>query len=1053
MNGPHPIWLSIIKKPNKTSPLAKPARRKYKQLKFLLESLKEKHPDIYSGTSNTCLTREEADQFCNYLQTEAPGHIYKQRKNLFILGLERGEKQLGWNVYIPAPVTTSMREPARFTKESFQNMQKLRTIEVALLHSLRNPIPDNHGIILGYLTFTSIVYGGLLEKQWLISWLKLPMENLIYEDDLAWLDLYREIHSKQKGDDVRRLHKRWFIDPLTLLILSSKKDYIKLSHAKRTDPWTHLSSLMHHLNIPDNKDKRPENMREFITLAHTRLSIYVKEYLADYALGKIKSASLSPAVWARIRKGVPIPIESHSTTIDEEQNYRRRAFPKVLHNKKKMPSNMLNKLYSAIFPMPTRKKEAKYVSGQSKKNVEEYLSIYGDQISPVVSLIAQWCINQFTYKKGRRRGSMIASSTVHSYVTTIAKPLHLHVLYDDITNYSEVEFYELYKDVIESKGSENAKQTTAARLAEFHEFLAFYWAVPAVDLSEFHLGKYKAELAVDSNLICPPMYRKVLEVFGGLVDELQRNQIISLLIIVLGFKCGLRRAEVLTIACSDICGTYNPVLFLRHNPYAYKKSDNGVRKIPLRTFLSQKELAFLKLWVKQRNIEDGVREEHQWLKENQRRLLFCSPGQPTRPVDETTMFAAIHNALRQVTRDQNIHYHSLRHSFSTWFLYRLESGDKKAWRPEAFIALKDISMSARQCKVYRHKLRLDTSVNRKSLYELTLKCGHSSPEMPLRHYIHLLDLMLGCSIMQYEAQPILCFKSIMQLIKQKKARVYRIRQESDSDQWIPSLFIPAAMKELKQQLKDPLIKQKKDFDLTPVTINPSPINWKTVQRVLEDRGHSISDISRKYSIDSSLLEKWLCRVNELEKMRTRRTILYPEGKPRHNLDNKSQFFPTCPISRYDIEMVHRVVTKYQRAQDEKRRFIAEWVKYFIDHFATSSPDIRFSSRDDASAYTNFLMTIGLNYNEIRLIHYRPKGCDNSTANEQMEHWTKWLSVPIQQCTFAKGTYGKSNGYGTVGISVSAPTGCIKENGNEKTKFTMPYGFRYALYIIFIINES
>jgi len=1067
MNRPHDIWRHLVPRPNKMSPKSKPAQRKRQQLLVMLKMLKDALPDIYQGKPNVCLSKVEAEAFCEQLRLNVAGYIYKQRRNFFILGLERGEKLLGWGVYIPAPITTASREPPFFTRDAMASLIKLRDIEHTFLKSLDNPIPENKSIMLGYLIFSAAVYGGLLNRNWLIAWIRNPVKGLIYEEPIAWIDLYRDMtgNNQQEDAQTKMLHRRWFLDPLTLLLVSKLRDQITFDSYKRSDPRVNLRSLMDHLNIPERI--RPRTLNGFLTLAHTRIALYSKTYLADYGAGVIKSASLPVNVWGRVRTGKPVPTKASVPSIEPVYFPIDKKSKNSIHVTGRMTAPHRKKLYEAIFPKNSRQKRKRISSTQSKNNILKFLDIYGNELSPVGWLLAQWAVNLLTYKRGIRKGSKIAASSVHSYVTTITKPLHIHVSNDNITEYSETEFYEVYRDVIEQKTSDNNKQVTASRLAEFHDFLVRCWDVPSIDLSEFHRGSYKSEIGVNANLICPAMYKGIITALGGLVLNQPRENLILVLITMLGQKCGLRRGEVLTLLCSDICGNYNPVLFVRHNPYAYKKSDNAIRKISLKTFLTHKEIELLKSWVNQRNKEDGYRnssldqakyygDDEFSFNQDKKRLLFCEPSEPTTPIDEAATFKTIHKAMRKVTQDPNVHFHTLRHSFASWFLFRLESPLDNSFRPQSVLALLTSENSIRRSMVERTRLLGSPGISRKSLYQLAQTCGHANPEMSLRYYVHLLDLLLGCFCWRASAQPSLSLNAVKNLTGIGQAMAYRYRHRSGETKWLPYVFIPTAMMKFKHELNDISIRNLKIADISPVTIEKKPVDWTTVQSILESRqiGRMKTDeIAQKYGVDSALINDWIERTRVLYKMRTRSTIANPNGKTRHRLDSARLPFPIRPQSPYDIDIINRIFNCFRRADQNKVKAIYVGVFHFINSFSLSTSAIRFTDKSAAKDYLNFLSLIGIKNDEIRLTHYRGKGLGNGEAKKQFARWIKYLSIQTNHCEFAKSPFGQSKHDGTVGISIFTVTGRTgKGRKNKKPKFSMPYGFRYALYIIYILTE-
>ena len=1053
---PHSIWSEIAPSPRKHGERSRPAQRKRKQYLFLLKKIKIELPSLFEGVLNAKVDKKEIESFCHQLSRDVAGHLYKQRKNLFIMGLEKGREQLNWDVYIPAPITTNIRGIPKFTYNSMAGLSMLRKLESSYIKSLETlSVPSDKNLLLGYILFSASVYGGLLSNRWILAWLRSPYDNLIYEDGMAWVDLYIDVTRKSgSSDEVVKIHRRWFVDPLTLLLLGKFKGHISERSIGRIDPLVYLKKLFRHIEL--EFAQCPKSLNAFLACAHVRISLYSKPYLADFATESLKSSSLSPEIWCRVRTSRSIAIpKDKSVNISEIHVQKQSALEKKLSHQR-MSSKLWSQFYEAIYPKVARDKKNRVTSGESKSRLKDFVATPSSELSPLGWLLGNWAINLLSYKRGIRKGSKIAASSVHTYVTTIGKPLQVHMCAENLLDYSECEFYDLYKDVIDDKKSEKNKQATAIRLSDFHDYLVVHWDVPRVDLSEFHMGHYRSELGVDSNLLCPSMYQSTLDALGGLTLDQPRDNIMAVIITILGFKCGLRRAEAMTILCSDICGDYAPVLFLRHNKYAYKKSDNAIRKVNLKTFLSQKERAFIKSWLNKRNEEDKVLGNDVWVKDNLRRLLFCIPGQPTEPVG-SEIFEAIHEAMRQVTLDPNIHYHSLRHSFASWFLYRLESNDLKIWRPGNIRALTHPINSYRRCVLERRYMQIDERINRKALYQLALACGHASPEISLRHYVHILDLLLGINLSKPSSQPELSLDIIKNLVNIKTAMAYRIRKKSLADKWLASSFSKTAMKPLNKEYKDYLIRSTRGVDDSFVEVKRQPISWPGIQSVLEDRllkRMSLQSLSQKYGEDEQIVEKWLNNARALYKMRTRETRLHPKGKPRHRVDTDRLPFPTRPVTKYDIAIADRILNKYITSEEQQKLVIEKHVQDFVDQFWLSSSDMRFTDEDKALHYLGFLKLIGIKEDEVKLIHYKGKMVVDSEAEKQLAHWGRLLSIPLEQCHMDATTHGQSKNNGTIGLMVNTIVGVQSDGASGLVnKFSSPYGFRYAMYIIYLMHNS
>ncbi|MDR3739873.1 MAG: hypothetical protein P4L40_12745, partial [Terracidiphilus sp.] len=199
-------------------------------------------------------------------------------------------------------------------------------------------------------------------------------------------------------------------------------------------------------------------------------------------------------------------------------------------------------------------------------------------------------------------------------------------------------------------------------LRAFHEFLVRKHRVkPLLDTSMFLLHRFGS--TVDANLITFEEYHEVLA-------WLDRNwpsnldpalQPMARIMVILGFRCGLRRNEALAINWFAVCsGGPKPELLIQPYSGHRLKSSSAKRRLPLSLLMDGEELKeILALALKRESASSGsITEDQMFAGVTARRLL---------PV--------IHKAMRAVTKDPSIKYHHLRHSFATWTFMRFMIGE------------------------------------------------------------------------------------------------------------------------------------------------------------------------------------------------------------------------------------------------------------------------------------------------------------------------------------------------------------------------------------------
>lgn len=450
---PHRIWLDLASKVDRHSAQARAARRKRKLFRALLRQLRNKLPELYSGDKHVSLSKEQIEAFREHLRHEVPGHVFKSQNNLFVRGLERGRQELSWDVYIPSPVTFSTRERPSFTRNDMFLFHRFRVIEEAFLTSLERELPDDQDVLHGYLAFSASAFGGLLEHRGLEAWLCNPLHNLVYDKGLAWVELNFD------SNDGSSKHRRWFIDPLTLMILcrihaklttKSKEQGFELLETRKqaADLNTCLRKLWGHLGL--SKCSKPSSPSEFLRMAAMRIAIYSSPFLADYALGKIRAASISPEAWIRVRTGKAVPVLAKTDDVGKEIRGTFAEISKQGSNASSLGPSLRSEIFDAIHPKEYREARKAFTTTESKKRLRSFIDRSQGKLTMVGWLLCQWALFMMSHRKGRRKRSRIAPSTVRTYLACITKPIDILVGNDNLLEYTELEFYTCYTNVIEN---------------------------------------------------------------------------------------------------------------------------------------------------------------------------------------------------------------------------------------------------------------------------------------------------------------------------------------------------------------------------------------------------------------------------------------------------------------------------------------------------------------------------------------------------------------------------------------------------------------------------
>lgn len=245
---------------------------------------------------------------------------------------------------------------------------------------------------------------------------------------------------------------------------------------------------------------------------------------------------------------------------------------------------------------------------------------------------------------------------------------------------------------------------------------------------------------VDASLITVDEYLEVLQRLVGLKTFADSNdRSAARVALILGYRCGLRRAEVEWLRVSD----FDRINYLHVRPTEMRalKTSNARRDLPLELLVPSEELKYVCRRISQVRAL-ALRKKIPL----DRALLFSEADNPARPMDfNVGVLRMIHRAFQEDERrgwaeiDPTFRFHRLRHSCATVTLLRL-------WPELHGIARHIFGTKAKatlrwvieESKDFRERL-MGCSVTEVDLQAIALLLGHGSAATSLEHYVHVLD--------------------------------------------------------------------------------------------------------------------------------------------------------------------------------------------------------------------------------------------------------------------------------------------------------------------------
>jgi integrase len=234
-------------------------------------------------------------------------------------------------------------------------------------------------------------------------------------------------------------------------------------------------------------------------------------------------------------------------------------------------------------------------------------------------------------------------------------------------------------------------------------------------------------IKVDANMMTIDEYKVALAWLSGPYGFSGRYmRSASRVVLILGYRCGLRRSEAAYLRLSD----FDDGDYLHVRPWFMRrlKTANALRDLPLRVLMPDDELQEVLAFIataraRGRNCSEGA-------------LLFAKEENSRVLINFERVIGQVHCAIRTI--DPSLHYHSLRHSYCNILLLKLWP----SLHPVARLVFRHhpaMIASFGDSELFRQQLFGTTAIKGADLQGIALLMGHGSALVSLGHYIHVLD--------------------------------------------------------------------------------------------------------------------------------------------------------------------------------------------------------------------------------------------------------------------------------------------------------------------------
>lgn len=1034
-----------------------------------LKIVNDVEPGLLFGKAEISLNIKQTEDIFEKIIEDLSGDRLKGTHNFLVRGLTRGVEQKNWKMSVSAPMIYIHRDSSPFRPSQFHKLQSLNCLSQAFEVSLedssffeansaycrranfrtKNSSVTAQQLHAGQIIFSAIVNGALLNSAWLACLGDALSNRLVIDEELIWMDLIEVSKKKKEEEEEEPLSRRWFPDPLTsLLILCWRKQY----GAKWIPCENSVGTLRQNTQLLNQYLKalgiktRP-SVPQLIVMAETRLSILLPRYLVQYAKKRQSAPSLPASSWFRFRSNQRLDLPTVAANKEQAPELCNRHYQR--QNQDAYPNQQKKyKQIRAIFSQYHHKYAPKVAP--ITQAVEALLT--NDQgISPLLEVVTLWSLVMM--RSEWVTGSKLKPSSAARYISSIGPALMRNAVEYDIQKFDSEDWLSLYEKVIESVRGARSRNFKTRRLQTFHRFLVVQYNVPIVELET--IGG--VEKRVDSNIISGIEYENTLARISQESSLSVRHRKMLRLLVIIGFRCGLRRNEVLIREVVDLqgialkesalkCANSRPELIVRNNRYGILKTIKSPRRSPLSALLTAAELNELFEWQQLRVRElAGQKIKHQ--------LLFCRQGADNYFLTDRESFSLIHQAIRAVTCDFSLHFHHLRHSGANQMFLRLLDDDYPG------IAAVEWGQPNQPEKSLRAILLAQTELQptKKMLYAISQSLGHIDPKESIDTYFHFFDLALGHVLKTQAPELSLQIQANLLGVTPNSLKIFRNRQDLKG-RTIATDLLAIQLRRYEKMLRDPLYKASKPAETFTVTDShllpasyikhlPSPFLLYAVFKQRYE-GMSVKSISQRYDYSHSEISEWLDRAKKLAAIQTGRGC--SRSIPKQEKDWKRTELPAvtillgyCPALPHSLDerkLADRICSRLIDVHQHLPDWVEAGLRLYLMHTTTSHTAVKFHRSDDVKYYVAFLRKAGVPIERIK-VSVCPSVVSKSPSN--LKFWVKHLSIPKENITRLKLSESSETARSRVWISVPSAEDYKKLQGRTT-------GTRFGLYMAAIV---
>lgn len=915
-------------------------------------------PELKKGqTADNVVFLDQTRQFREYLRQQY-NDIKRLRLAYEYLArvIAQGNEAGRWSLDIPSTIVSVPRSNSSRNHQFFKAGIEAGQLYQSWLDKIdKSPAPPSAWFErLADVLISAVYYGGLANPRALTCLANTLINNRkplqkIY--NFIWIDLIwasdkdaLNYQIKKDGKTSWQTLHRFYLDNQTLGLLLSlykckQSDTLeRTNELEQNDVWNLIKGRL----LTAKQTTGHNSLRAFCSGAQSVTEVLpqvdIPQALLECASGRVGTTSLLPEQlqgWFLHRQPDVEKTEFDFRTVAsslfspplKKHDQELTQQDKDLDSRKKTPNSIDGVLKRVRFALRVEHAGFKRSSSQAVQELNELLSS-NTQLN--VQVFIHWLLHCLATLK---------VSSVYRYYQEIAHLWLYRTETQELDELDESELEHIYEQILASKTDAKARNYLHGRLRDLHQFASEHYGLPALNSFFSTTSTTENQAQVRVGYIPESAYQAMLKRLDSLSSLENETQHGLKILLILAYRTGMRRGELLKLRLSDIEESQEAWIYVVNSRYGNNKTDSARRKIPTYLLLLAEELQQFKGYIGRRRSQN---------RHTTNTLVFSDPHAVTIPHSGTMVSNLIKYLLAQCGLGE-LTFHHLRHSALTNLMFVMHGNNE--------LVASFTGYAPEHADKIRQELYCANPDSRRDIYHaVSGLAGHLTPETTFLHYIHEVSFLLWDRVQGYS--PTLSVRKARYFsgLSTEFINKHLAKRKSDTLQLLA--IKPEIISRLKPHIQ--VIKasdEEQSFSEEPVeTSVAKPASVTDCYSALSDieNGESVAVVAMRYALNEQQVLRWFESAKGLQELKTSRgnqRLFSSKMKPTvlglHLLPVKIQ-------DRATAAEVDQTINQLRVLYSKNKTNTLWCIQYWIYNSSLSKAGVRFT---DPSKLEQFIATL------------------------------------------------------------------------------------------------